>query len=152
MPGTWHLAQVNVGRIRAPMSDPIMAEFAGSLAEINALAEASPGFVWRLKEDSGNATAIQAFPDPRTLVNLSVWTDVAPLRDYAYRSAHGKFFARREAWFEKPTSVHLALWWIPAGHVPTVEEAKDRLATIDRLGPTGEAFTFRQAFPAPAAS
>jgi hypothetical protein len=145
----WHLAQVNIGRIRAPMNDPIMAEFAQALDEINALAEASPGFIWRLKDDSGNATAIVAFPDPRQLVNLSVWSDLASLQAYVYRSVHGRFFARREAWFEKLAGAHLALWWIPAGYIPTVNEAKERLAVLDRLGPTAEAFTFRQAFAAP---
>lgn len=145
--GRFHLAQVNIGRIRAPMDDPIMAEFAGALAAMNVLAEQSPGFVWRLKEDSGNATSIAAFPDSRVLVNMSVWTDVEPLRDYAYRSMHGKYFARRDAWFEKPATAHLALWWISAGTVPTVDEAKTRLASIDQRGPTPFAFTFRQSFP-----
>src|SRR4051812_47934207 len=97
----WQLAQVNIGRIRAPMDDPIMAEFAAALDEINALAEAALGFVWRLKGTNGNATEISAFPDPRVLVNLSVWRDVDALQAYAYRSAHGRFFARRQAWFEK---------------------------------------------------
>lgn len=145
----WHLAQVNIGRARAAMDEPIMAEFKAALDEINALAEASPGFVWRLKGDNNNATAIQAFTDPLLLVNLSVWTDAAALQHYVYRSVHGKFFARRQAWFEKFEGQHLALWWIPAGHVPTTIEAKDRLAAIERDGPTPHAFTFKQVFPAP---
>lgn len=152
MASTWQLAQINIGRARGPMTDPVMAEFTGALAEINALAEASPGFVWRLQDNSGDATSIQAFPDPLILVNMSVWTDVASLQNYAYRTVHGKFFARREEWFEKFPSAHAALWWIPAGHLPTVGEAKERLAKIDRLGPTAEAFTFRQSFPAPTAT
>lgn len=143
----FHLAQVNIGRIRAPMDDPVMAEFAAALDEMNALAEQSPGFVWRLKEASGNATGIAAFPDPMVLVNMSVWTEVASLREYAYRSMHGKYFARRDAWFEKPSTAHLALWWIPAGTTPTLDEAKARLASINRHGPTPLAFTFRQSFP-----
>jgi len=147
----WHLAQVNIGRIHAPMDDPIMAEFKAALDEINTLAEASPGFVWRLKGDSGDATSIVAFPDPLILVNLSVWADVASLHAYVYRSMHGKFFARRESWFAKFESAHLALWWIPAGHVPTVDEAKQRLAWLAERGPTVEAFTFRRPFPPPAA-
>jgi hypothetical protein len=147
----WHLAQINIGRVRAPMDDPIMAEFKAALDEVNALAESAPGFVWRLKDDSGNATSIHTFPDPRLLVNMSVWTDVAPLQDYVYRTMHGRFFARRQNWFERFESAHLGLWWIPVGHVPTLEEAKERLALIDRLGPTADAFTFRQTFPAPGA-
>lgn len=145
----WQLAQVNIGRIRAPMTDPIMAEFADALAEINALAESSPGFVWRLKDDSNNATSIQAYSDPRVLVNLSVWTDVAALQQYVYRSVHGKFFARRQNWFEKFETSHMALWWIPTRHIPTPKEAKQRLAILDANGPTPEAFTFKQNFPPP---
>lgn len=146
----FELAQVNIGRIRgASMDDPVMVEFKAALAEINALAEASPGFVWRLKDESGDATSIAAFPDPRVLVNLSVWASPETLQNYVYRSAHGKFFAKRQAWFEKFETNHLALWWIPAGHRPTTEEAKARLAALDQNGPTAFAFTFRQAFPPP---
>ncbi|HVU23604.1 MAG TPA: DUF3291 domain-containing protein [Opitutus sp.] len=112
----------------------------------------APGFIWRLKDDSGNATSIAAFPDPLLLVNLSVWTDIASLQDYVYRSVHGKYFARRAAWFEKPERPHLALWWIPAGHIPTVDEAKIRLARLEAAGPSADAFTFRSAFPPPAGS
>lgn len=146
---THHLAQINIGRIRAPMDDPIMAEFKGALDEINALAEASPGFVWRLKDDTGNATGIAVFPDPRQLLNMSVWTDVEALRAYTYRSLHGKFFARRQAWFEKFELNHLALWWVPVGHAPTPAEAKLRLESLDAHGPTAFAFTFKSPFPAP---
>lgn len=152
MTHNWHLAQLNIGRIRAPMNDPIMAEFAAALDEINALAEATPGFVWRLKEESGNATSIVAYPDPRVLVNMSVWTDLAALHGYVYRSVHGKFFARRLAWFEKHDGAALVLWWIPAGHLPTVDEAKARLAMLDTNGPGPEAFTFRQSYPPPTAA
>lgn len=146
---TYHLAQINIGRIRAPMDDPIMAEFKNALDEINALAEASRGFVWRLKDDSGNATGIAVFPDPRQLLNMSVWADVEALRVYTYRSLHGKFFARRQAWFEKFEMSHLALWWVPVGHAPTPAEAKLRLESLDVHGPTPFAFTFKQPFPAP---
>ncbi len=148
--GNWQLAQVNIGRIRAPITDPLMAEFTAALAEINALAEASPGYVWRLQDASGDATSIQAFPDPLLLVNISVWTDVASLQTYTYRSVHGRFFGRRQEWFEKHAGAHLALWWLPAGHIPTLAEAKERLATLDKQGPSAAAFTFRTAYPAPA--
>ncbi|WP_438483072.1 DUF3291 domain-containing protein [Oleiharenicola lentus] len=149
MAAAWHLAQINIGRIVAPMDDPRMAEFAAALTEINALAESSPGFVWRLKDTGGDATSIQAFPDPLILVNMSVWTNVELLKHYVYRSVHGKFFARRQNWFEKSETAHLALWWIPAGHVPTVAEAKERLALLDERGPSERAFTFREPFHAP---
>jgi len=148
--GPWQLAQVNIARLRAPLTDPAMAEFAAALAEINALAEAAPGFVWRLQDASGDATSIHAFPDPLVLVNMSVWSELVPLQDYAYRSAHGRYFARRAEWFEKADGAHLALWWIPVGHTPTVAEAKERLAMIDARGATPAAFTFRESFPPPA--
>lgn len=151
MAGAWHLAQINIARMRAPLDDPLMAEFSAALAEVNALAEASPGFVWRLKDASGDATSIQAFADPRILVNMSVWTGIETLQNYAYRSLHGRFFARRQNWFEKSTEAHLALWWIPAGQIPTVAQAKERLVTLGQKGPSTEAFTFRETFPAPAA-
>jgi hypothetical protein len=146
---SWHLAQVNIGRVRAPMTDPIMAEFAAALDEVNALAERSPGFVWRLKDDTNNATSIQAYADPLLLVNMSAWTDLTALQNYVYRTVHGKFFARRQNWFEKFETSHMALWWIPSGHTPTTDEAKERLAILDAKGPTPEAFTFKQNFPAP---
>jgi hypothetical protein len=150
MADTWHLAQVNIGRTVAPMDDPRMAEFKAALAEINALAEASPGFVWRLKDDSGTgATSIHEFADPLVLINISVWTGIEALQHYVYRTAHGKYFARRQTWFEKPTGAYLALWWIAAGHIPTAAEAKQKLALIDQHGPTPEAFLFRTAFPPP---
>lgn len=145
----YHLAQVNVGIGRGPIDSPVMKEFKDALDEINALAEASSGFVWRLKGDSGNATEIQAFPDPRQLVNLSVWESVEALQAYVFKSVHGKFFKRRGEWFEKMATPHLALWWVPAGTVPTVEDAKARLALIEARGETAEAFTFRKPFPPP---
>ena len=128
-----------------------MADFANALDEINALAEASPGFVWRFKDDARNdATSVHAYDDQRIIVNLSVWFSVEQLRDYAYRSAHGKFFARRREWFEPFDGPHLALWWIPAGTTPTIDEAKTRLANLALSGETERAFTFRRTFPPPA--
>ena len=144
-----HLAQVNVGIIRGPMDSPVMKGFADALDEINALAEASPGFVWRLKGESGNATQIHPFPNPMQLVNMSVWESVDSLQAYVYRSVHGRFFARRAEWFEKMTSAHMALWWIPSGSLPTLEEAKAKLELIDARGESAEAFSFRKPFPAP---
>lgn len=135
------------------MDSPIMTDFANALDEINALAEASPGFVWRFKDDaSNNATSVRPYDDPRILVNLSVWSSLEALRDFAYRSAHGKFFARRREWFEPYEAPHLALWWIPAGTTPTVDEARERLALLTASGETERAFTFRRAFPMPVVS
>ena len=142
-----HLAQVNIGRVKAPIDDPIMAGFVSRLDEINALAEAAPGFVWRLQTDAGNATALRPYDDDRILVNMSVWRSIEELRDFVYRSRHLEVLRGREQWFEKFERPYAALWWIPAGHIPTLAEAKERLARLEAEGPTPFAFTFQQAFP-----
>ena len=146
----FHLAQVNIGRLLAPIDDPLIADFVARLDAVNALADASPGFIWRLKDDSGNATAIPAFDDPRMIINMSVWESLEALRDYVYRSDHTKVLTRRRDWFEKLDRPHMALWWVPAGILPTVEDAKRRLQMLAERGPTPDAFTFRDRFPAPA--
>lgn len=144
-----HLAQVNIGLLKAPIDDPLIGDFVAQLDEINALAEASPGYVWRLKDESGNATAIPAFDEPRMIINMSVWDSFESLRDYTYRSNHTRVLTRRREWFEKLDRPHFALWWIVAGSLPTVDEAKRRLALLAEHGPTPDAFTFRNHFPAP---
>ena len=147
---TWHVAQLNIGRLRAETDDPLVAEFMAALDPINALADAAPGFVWRLQTEEGNATAIRAFDDdPLMALNLSVWESIESLADFAYRSAHTAFLRRRSEWFERLGVVYLVLWWIPAGTVPTLDEAIDRLDHLRRFGPSPEAFTFRQPFPHP---
>jgi hypothetical protein len=147
---SWHLAQLNIGRLRAPVEDPATADFMDNLDPINALAEATPGFVWRLQTDEGNATAIKAFPgDDLMILNMSVWESIDALAGYVYRSAHTPFLRRRGEWFERLGEVYLVLWWIPAGTVPTIDEALGRLEHLRAFGPTPEAFTFRQPFPHP---
>ena len=148
----YELAQLNVGVIRAPMDSPVMAEFAANLDRINALAERTPGFVWRLQSDSGNATDIRPFDDPDLLLNMSVWRDVAALSAYVYRSEHVAIMRRRREWFEPMDQAYLVLWWVARGHRPSIDEAVARLETLRRKGPTPEAFTFRQAFAAPDAA
>lgn len=145
-----HLAELNIGRLHFPIDAPETAEFADALDEINALAEASPGFVWRLQTDEGNATAIKAFDDELTILNLSVWTSIETLADYVYRSAHTPFLRRRRQWFEH-MEVAVVLWWVPAGHVPTVAEALHRLERLRAVGPTPYAFTFARRFAPDAA-
>jgi hypothetical protein len=146
----WHLAQVNIGRLRAPVDDPAIAEFVAGLDPINALADSAPGFVWRLQTEDGNATAIRPDPgDEMVAINLSVWESVEALADFAYRSAHLAFLRRRAEWFERMASSYLAMWWIPAGTIPTVADAMDRVAHLDRHGPTPTAFTFRHRFAPP---
>lgn len=144
----FHLAQINVARALAPLDSPQLAGFVERLDDINALADRSPGFVWRLQSDSGNATDIQVSEDPKFIVNMSVWRDLDALFNYVYRSDHLQVMTQRRQWFEKPAGAFMALWWAPAGTVPTAEEGMERLALLDSQGPTPEAFTFKQLYDA----
>lgn len=145
----YELAQVNVALAIDDMDSDTLAGFVAALDRINELAEASPGFVWRLKDETGNATDIALSSNPRFIINLSVWQDAEALFDFVYRSSHTKVMAQRRTWFEKPSLAHQAMWWVPTGHRPTPEEALAKLALIDRFGPTPDAFTFKARFPAP---
>ncbi len=149
---THHLAQVNIARLRAPLTSPMLTEFVEALEPINALADGSPGFVWRLQTQEGDATSIQAFDDDRIIVNMSVWTSVETLSDFVYRSRHADVMRRRREWFEQMSDAFVVLWWISAGHVPSVDEAKERLALLDNNGPGPDAFTFRVPFGAPSST
>lgn len=142
----YQLAQINIARMLAPLDSPIMHDFVANLDEINALAESAPGFVWRLKGDGNDATSLRPYEDERVIVNMSVWESVDTLFQYAYYSDHTEFFRRRREWFHKMTTPAVALWWIEAGHIPTVDEAKEKLALIEKHGPTPQAFTFKQRF------
>ena len=142
-----YLAQVNIGRIKGPLESPVMAGFVARLDEINALADRSPGFVWRLQTEAGNATYLRPYDDDRILFNMSVWQTVEALRDYVYKSVHAELLRGRQQWFSKFEAAYLALWWVPAGHTPSVDEAKERLAHLDEHGPTPFAFTLKETFP-----
>lgn len=144
-----YLAQINVARARVPLDSVQMAGFVARLDEINALAEASPGFVWRLKTDNGNATTLQPYDDERILVNLSVWESPEHLKQFTYRGAHAQVLRQRKEWFERLSDAYMALWWIPSGHIPSIEEAKERLAYLRRHGDTEFAFSFTRMFAAP---
>lgn len=135
--------------MKAPLEDPVMAEFAAALDEVNAIADRSPGFIWRLQTSSGNATDIRAHPDPRMLVNLSVWQSVEQLKAYVYRSLHGEFFVHRRKWFERYQGEHFTMWWIPIGCLPTVEEGKAKLEYLALHGDSPESFTFVKPYPPP---
>jgi hypothetical protein len=149
----YHLAQVNIGKFVAPIDDPIMAGFKSQLDPINALADATPGFVWRLQTEDGNATAVRPNDnDPLMAINMSVWESIESLQRYVYKSDHVAPLRDRRQWFQKIDGPILALWWIPAGHIPTVAEAMAKLAHLKQHGPTPEAFTFRAPFPAPNAA
>jgi hypothetical protein len=141
-----HLAQVNIARMNAPLDSAEMADFVARIAEINALADTSPGFVWRLATEQGDATYVRPYDDDRILFNMSVWRSVDDLRSYVYSSAHTEVMRRRHRWFAKFEGATLALWWVPAGHVPSIDEAKSRLVRLDREGPSPAAFTFKQLF------
>jgi hypothetical protein len=148
----FHLAQVNIGRLRAAIDDPIMDGFRTQLDPINALADRSPGFVWRLQTEDGNATAIRPYADERMAINMSVWESLEALQQYVYKSAHVKPLRDRKEWFEPIEGPILALWWVPAGHIPTVAEALDRLEHLKVHGPTLTAFTFKTPFAPPDAA
>jgi hypothetical protein len=140
------LAQFNIGRLVAPREDPAVAEFMDALDEINALADASPGFVWRAQSDEGNLTSVALEGDPQLIPNLSVWTSVEALRDFAYRSDHAAFLRRRREWFEPLDRAFLVAWWVEDGERPTVDEGMARLARLEADGPTPLAFTLRRSF------
>ncbi len=143
------LAQLNIAQMKGEnMDDPIMARFKEQLDDVNALAEASAGFVWRLKDETGNATDIQAFDDPKMIVNMSVWDNFSALEGFVFNGHHLEVMKNRRDWFNKMATMHAVLWWIPVGHIPTVEEAKARLDYLQEHGPTPHAFTFRQKFEA----
>jgi hypothetical protein len=146
-----HLAQLNVGVATAPLDSAIMADFMNNLDRINALAESAPGFVWRLAGDNNNATALRPIDD-RTMVNMSVWTDAQSLSAFVFRTAHVEFMRRRREWFERMAEAYLVLWWVPAGHIPTTDEAVTRLAHLREHGATPYAFNFRSVFPPPDAT
>lgn len=147
---TSHLAQINIGRLIAPIDDPRIADFVSQLDPVNAIADAAPGFVWRLQSSSGNATDIVYSDDPFVLVNMSVWESVESLHDFVYASKHIDVFRDRAKWFEKMDKPHYCLWWIPAGHIPGVAEGRERLEHYQQNGPTPFSFWFSKLYPVPA--
>jgi hypothetical protein len=150
----FHLAQLNIGRLLHPLDHPQIKEFVDGLDHINALAEQSPGFLWRLQTDSGNATDVH-HPwslDPFMLVNMSVWKSPEHLKDFVYRSGHLDYYLKRSHWFEKPTQANYVLWWVPQGHTPELEEARQRLERYRTEGASPYAFWFGKLFPASAVS
>ena len=148
----WQLAQINIGKMVAPKGDLAVQPFFDALDAVNALADASPGFVWGLVDEAGaNATDIHVTADPLLLVNMSVWQDAESLFDFVYRSAHTPVMAQRRSWFDRFEGAYQALWWVPAGTIPTVNDGLSRLWHLDRFGPTPHAFTFKLRFPVPGA-
>ena len=146
---TFHLAQCNIVKLRAPLDSPDVAGFVAALDPINALADSAPGFVWRLKTDDGDATSIRVFADDQILLNMSVWESMEALKEYVYRSGHRDVLRRRREWADRFAGVQATMWWIRAGTIPEATEAVERLESLERLGPTEHAFNFRTPFDAP---
>ena len=152
------LAQVNIGRLLAPIESPLIADFVAALDEVNATADAAPGFLWRLQTEDGDATAVRGFERDAVgsgggvIINMSVWESVQALAAYAYGAGHVEVLRRRREWFSRMTDAYLALWWVPRGRIPTVGEAEDRVHHLRAHGPTAHAFTLREPFPAPGAA
>src|SRR5512133_2937061 len=139
----YELAHLNIATMREPLEAPGMAEFVANLDRINALADAAPGFIWRLQDEAGNATAIRPI-GASALVNVSVWQDIPSLQRYAFETAHVEIWRRRREWFERMEEASVVLWWVPNGHRPSESEAADRLAHLRAHGATAQAFTFKQ--------
>ena len=146
---THQLAQINIARLLAPIDDPLIADFVAQLAPVNALADKSPGFVWRLQTGSGNATSVKVYDDDMIIVNLTVWENIEALREFAYKSSHAGVMRDRKKWFEKFEGPYFAMWWIPAGHIPATQEAKERLEYLRVHGDSPYAFSFKNVFPMP---
>lgn len=146
----FQLAQANVARARYALEDPRMAGFTNRLEQINALAEGSPGFVWRYVDESGNATDTRVLDDPDRIFNMSVWESLEALAQFAYRSDHRELLRARHDWFHPADAPMLALWWVPAGHRPSVAEGEQALWRIQRAGPSAPAFDFAHRFDPPA--
>lgn len=145
----YHLAQLNIATALASMDSPIMKDFVDNLEYINGIGEASPGFVWRLKDESGDATSIQVYHDPNIIVNLTVWEDPDSLKQFLFKTDHAQFLKRKKEWFKPVKEATYVLWWVPKGHIPDVIEAKERLEYLNNNGESAEAFSFRKLFPAP---
>lgn len=146
---SWELAQLNIATLLAPLDSPILADFVADLDRINAIADHSPGFIWRLQSEDGNATDIEHNFGETVIANTSVWTSVEDLHHYVYRTAHAQVMRRRKEWFEMMSDAYTVLWWIPEGHRPTLEQAQLKLELLKSNGPGPEAFTFKKRFPNP---
>ncbi|WP_415952935.1 DUF3291 domain-containing protein [Streptomyces sp. KLOTTS4A1] len=146
----YELAQVNIGRLRAPLDSAQLKDFAEGLEPVNADADKAEGFVWRLQDDYGDATGFRILDEPDLLVNLSVWRDIDTLTAYIYSGRHRELLRRRREFFHRLDEIVTALWWVPVGHRPSVDEAGERLLHLREHGPTQRAFSLRASFPPPA--
>ncbi len=145
----FHIAQINIATMRYPIEHREMAPFVAQLESVNALADGAPGFVWRLQDESGDATSINAYADENILINMSVWESIEALFEFSYKSAHAEPLRARKQWFTPMNEAVVALWWVDAGHVPDVGEGVGRLEHLRQNGPSAHAFTFKNRFPTP---
>lgn len=146
----YHIAQINIARMRgANINDPIMQEFVDNLDKVNTIAEASPGFIWRLKDDNNNATAINPYNDEQVIINVSVWHTIDALEHFMYKTMHAGFLKRRKEWFDRFGKVYTAMWWIKPGEYPTIPGAVEKLDHLQRNGASVIAFDFKTRYPAP---
>jgi Domain of unknown function (DUF3291) len=152
MAPSYHLAQVNIALPSEPLTSSRLADFVALLAPVNELADRSPGFIWRLQTDDGDATSVRAFGDERLIVNMSVWRTLGELADFVYSGLHAAVMRRRREWFEQITDIYQAAWWIPADSVPSIAEAETRLEHLRQYGPTAHAFPLRRPFAPPGRS
>lgn len=146
---SFNLAQINIAKAKDELTSETMQGFVARLDEINLLADQSPGFVWRLQTEDGDATALRIFDDPLLIINMSVWQDIEALKKFVYKTIHVELLKDRSAWFDKIMEPHQALWWVPQGHEPTLEQAKGKLEEIRRHGASKQVFTFAHPYPAP---
>ncbi len=147
---SFHLAEFNIARLLAPLDTAANAEFVAVLEPVNLLAEASEGFVWRLKDDAGlSSTFVAVYDDPQTIVNLTLWESIEALKHFVYRSGHGSYFRRRSEWFEPSSNINMVCWWVRAGELPTVDDANERLDHLRTYGPSEQGFLFNDPLPRP---
>jgi hypothetical protein len=137
-----HLAQINIARLCFPQGDERVADFFANLDRVNAAAGRMPGFVWRLKDDSGNATAISTYEDPSIIVNMSVWESAQTFETFVWQTVHANIYRRRTGWFEPLPGPHFAMWWVAPGHPPTPAEGRARLEHLAKHGPSDHAFAW----------
>ncbi len=149
----YFIAEINIAKMKGvDINDPIMKEFVENLDAVNQIAEKSEGFVWRLKDENNNATSLNPYNDETIIINVSVWKSIETLENFMYRTFHSDFLKRRKEWFLTYGSAYTAMWWIPEGHIPTMQEAVDKLSFLQTNGPSPNSFDFRHKFPAPSVS
>lgn len=142
----YHLAQVNIAKMKADIDDPIMQDFVDNLEGVNSIADDSPGFIWRLETDEGDATSLRVFEDNMLLVNMSVWESIDDLKKFVYETFHVEILKRKKEWFDKFDGVYQVMWWVKAGTIPDVDDARARLAYLQNHGESEHAFNFRRSF------